>query len=92
MDGSYSSEELLKAERCILNVLEFEVSGVQPYHVIRRISRADQYASGPRTLSKYLLEITLLDERFLAWTVSKVSAGCMMFALLLMNGSWVFYF
>jgi hypothetical protein len=71
VNGGYSSEEILKAERYVLQTLDFDTSTPEPYHFIRRISKADGYQIGPRTLAKYLMEITVLDERFLKWSVSR---------------------
>ena len=88
MDGTYSLDEFLVAERYVLKSLEFEVSETEPFHILRRISKADRFAQGPRVLSKYLMELSLLDERFLAWPVSKIASACMYFSLVLLNMPW----
>ena len=97
VDGSFGSQEILKAEKFVLNMLQFETSVTEPYHVLRRLSRADGYQIGPRTLAKYLLEITLLDEEFLRWPTSQIASACMFLALKMISsrGEWtdahVFY-
>jgi hypothetical protein len=90
VDGGYGHEEILKAERFVLSNLQFDVSSPNPYQFLRRISRADGYQSGPRTLSKYFLEVMLLDERFLAFPISQVTAAAMFLSLkMISNSDWV---
>ncbi|GAA5915857.1 hypothetical protein JCM6882_006823 [Rhodosporidiobolus microsporus] len=95
-EGGYSRDEILRGERIILQSLEFNVSSYcSPYSWVRRISKADDYDIQTRTLSKFLMEVTLLDHRFLRAKPSMVAAIGMYLARRMLGGDWneafVFY-
>jgi G2/mitotic-specific cyclin 1/2 len=88
-DGGYSVEEVLKAERYLMGVLEFDLSFPNPLNFLRRISKADDYDLATRTVSKYLMEIPLLDHRFLQYRPSQIAAAAMWFSRrMLSRGPW----
>ncbi|KAI7588062.1 hypothetical protein KC316_g4662 [Hortaea werneckii] len=96
VDGGYSADELLKAERFMLSMLQFELGWPGPMSFLRRISKADDYDLETRTLAKYFLEVTLMDERFVGCVPSFLAAGAHCMArLMLRKGDWgpahVFY-
>lgn len=92
-DETFSDKEILDAERHILATLEYNMSYPNPMNFLRRISKADNYEIQTRTLAKYLLEISLLDHRFLAYHQSHVAAGAMYLARLVLDrGPWVRFF
>lgn len=96
VDGGYSPDELLKAERFMLSMLQFELGWPGPMSFLRRISKADDYDLETRTLAKYFLEVTIMDERFVSCTPSFLAAGAHCMArLMLRKGDWspahVFY-
>jgi hypothetical protein len=74
-DGGYTDEEILKAERYILQVLEFGLHYPNPLNFLRRCSKADNYDIQTRTLAKYLMEVALVDHRFLQYPPSNVAAS-----------------
>lgn len=76
-DNGYSEEELLRAERYILSTLGFNLQYPSPMNFLRRISKADSYEITTRTLAKYLMELCLLDHRFIGVSPSLVSAAAM---------------
>jgi hypothetical protein len=89
-EGGYSRDEILRGERIILQSLEFNVSSYcSPYSWVRRISKADDYDLQTRTLSKFLMEVTLLDHRFLRAKPSMVAAIGMYLARRMLGGDWV---
>lgn len=89
-ENGYSKEEILKGERIILQTLDFQVSSYcSPYSWMRRISKADDYDIQTRTLAKYLVEVTLLDHRFLRVKPSLVAAVGMYTARRMLGGEWV---
>lgn len=53
-DGGYDTEEILRAERYMLNILGFNLSYANPMNFLRRISKADHYDIQTRTVAKYL--------------------------------------
>ncbi|TPX59652.1 hypothetical protein SpCBS45565_g07675 [Spizellomyces sp. 'palustris'] len=79
-DGGYTDEEILKAERYVLQVLDFALQYPSPMSFLRRCSKADQYDIHTRTVAKYLMEISLVDHRFLVHVPSKVAAASMSLA------------
>ncbi|KAF8252282.1 hypothetical protein K440DRAFT_536320 [Wilcoxina mikolae CBS 423.85] len=88
-DDGFTEEEILRAERFILATLEYNLSYPNPMNFLRRISKADQYDFQTRTFAKYLMEISLLDHRFLEYLPSHVSAAAMYMArMMLHRGPW----
>ncbi|CAI4933511.1 ANL_HP_G0132510.mRNA.1.CDS.1 [Saccharomyces cerevisiae] len=74
-ENCYSRNDLLDAERTILNGLEFELGWPGPMSFLRRISKADDYEHDTRTLAKYLLESTIMDHRLVSAQPSWLAAG-----------------
>jgi hypothetical protein len=90
VDGGYSVDEILKAERFMLSMLSFELGWPGPMSFLRRISKADDYDLETRTLAKYFLELTIMDERFLGSTPSFLAAGAHCLSrMMLKKGCWV---
>ncbi|CAO1599177.1 B-type cyclin [Xanthoria calcicola] len=89
VDGGYAIDEVLKAERFMLSMLQFELGWPGPMSFLRRISKADDYDLETRTLAKYFLEITIMDERFIGSPPSFVAAGAHCLArMMLKKGNW----
>ncbi|KAE8447262.1 hypothetical protein EG329_010956 [Mollisiaceae sp. DMI_Dod_QoI] len=89
VDGGYTVDEILKAERFMLSMLSFELGWPGPMSFLRRISKADDYDLESRTLAKYFLEVTVMDERFVGSPPSYVAAGAHCFArMMLKKGDW----
>ncbi|RDA94450.1 hypothetical protein CP533_2217 [Ophiocordyceps camponoti-saundersi (nom. inval.)] len=89
VDGGYSLEEILKAERFMLSMLSFELGWPGPMSFLRRVSKADDYEVETRTLAKYFLELTIMDERFVASPPSFLAAGAHCLSRLILNkGDW----
>ncbi|KAL9113120.1 MAG: hypothetical protein Q9227_002732 [Pyrenula ochraceoflavens] len=96
VDGGYTIDEILKAERFMLSMLQFELGWPGPMSFLRRISKADDYDLETRTLAKYFLEVTVMDERFVASPPSFTSAAAHCLSrMILQKGPWsqnhVFY-
>ncbi|KAI9801580.1 MAG: hypothetical protein M1825_003259 [Sarcosagium campestre] len=90
VEEGYTADEILKAERFMLTMLGFELGYPGPMNFLRRVSRADEYDLDTRTLSKYFLEVTIMDERFVGTPASFVAAGSYMLArLMLQKGDWM---
>ena len=87
VDGGYSADELLKAERFMLSMLQFELGWPGPMSFLRRISKADDYDLETRTVAKYFLEVTIMDERFVGCTPSFLAAGAHCMARLMIHGA-----
>lgn len=92
-ENGYTKDEILKGERIILQTLDFAISSYcSPYSWVRRISKADDYDVQTRTLSKFLMEVTLLDHRFLRCKPSMIAAIGMYLARKMLGGDWVSWF
>ena len=89
-DDGFSEDEILSAERYVLAALNYDLSYPNPMNFLRRISKADNYDIQTRTLGKYLMEISLLDHRFMPYNPSLIAAASMYLArLILERGEWV---
>lgn len=89
-DGGYTEEEIMKAERYVLQVLNFSLQYPNPMNFLRRNSKAENYDVQTRTLAKYLMEITLLDNRFLNYVPSEIAAASLYLSRkMLKRGGWV---
>ncbi|KEF55435.1 uncharacterized protein A1O9_08185 [Exophiala aquamarina CBS 119918] len=89
VDGGYTIDEILKAERFMLTMLQFELGWPGPMSFLRRISKADDYDLETRTLAKYFLEVTLMDERFIGSPPSFTAAASHCLSrMMLRKGTW----
>ena len=89
-DDGFTVEEVLSAERYTLSTLKYDLSYPNPMNFLRRISKADNYDIQTRTLGKYLMEISLLDYRFMKYRQSHIAAAAMYLArMILERGPWV---
>jgi hypothetical protein len=88
-DDGFTEAEILSAERYVLTALNYDLSYPNPMNFLRRISKADNYDIQTRTLGKYLMEISLLDHRFMHYLPSHVAAASMYLARkILERGEW----
>ncbi|KAI1075866.1 cyclin-like protein [Whalleya microplaca] len=89
VDSGYTVDEILKAERFMLSMLNFELGWPGPMSFMRRISKADDYDIEIRTVAKYFLEVTIMDERFVASPPSYIAAGAQCLSrMILGKGDW----
>lgn len=89
-DDGFTVEEVLSAERYTLSTLKYDLSYPNPMNFLRRISKADNYDIQTRTVGKYLMEISLVDHRFLEYRQSHIAAASMYLArMILERGEWV---
>ncbi|TIA87140.1 hypothetical protein E3P99_03362 [Wallemia hederae] len=88
-ENGYTREEILKGERIILQTLNFSISAYSsPYTWVRRISKADDYDIQTRTLSKFIMEVALLDHRFIRARPSLIAAVGMYVSRMMLGGDW----
>jgi G2/mitotic-specific cyclin 1/2 len=89
-DNGFSEAEILSAERFLLSTLNYDLSYPNPMNFLRRVSKADNYDIQSRTIGKYLMEISLLDHRFMAYRPSHCAAASMYLARMMLDrGPWV---
>ncbi|KAI4870448.1 A/B/D/E cyclin [Hypoxylon rubiginosum] len=88
-DDGFSDAEILSAERFILETLNYDMSYPNPMNFLRRISKADDYDIQSRTIGKFLMEISIVDYRFLAYRPSHIAAAAMYLARMILDrGEW----
>lgn len=89
-DDGFTEAEILSAERFVLSTLDYDLSYPNPMNFLRRISKADNYDIQSRTIGKYLMEISLLDHRFMSYRPSHIAAASMYLARMMLDrGPWV---
>ncbi|KAI0570120.1 G2/mitotic-specific cyclin 3 [Pyrenophora tritici-repentis] len=74
-DEVFTAGELLQAEKFMLTGLNYELGWPSPISFLLRVNKADDKNPDARTVSKCLLDITLIDKRFVVYTPSFLSAG-----------------
>ncbi|RKO95470.1 hypothetical protein CAUPRSCDRAFT_9127, partial [Caulochytrium protostelioides] len=80
-NGEFTTKQITQAERTILHKLEYMVSIFpNPYNFLRRCSLADLLDVNTRNLCKYLMEMALIDERFMTMAPSLIAAAAMHFS------------
>ncbi|KAF8458979.1 cyclin-like protein [Terfezia claveryi] len=88
-DDTFTEEEILRAERFMLQTLDYNLSYPNPMNFLRRISKATDYDQDTRTVAKYLMEISLVDYRIMEYLPSHVAAAAMYLSrMILKRGSW----
>lgn len=81
-DHQYSVEEVLKAERYILQTLNWDLRDPGPMSWLRRGSKADNCCTVARTVAKYLLEIGCVERRLVGVLPSHMAASALWLARL----------
>jgi G2/mitotic-specific cyclin 1/2 len=88
-DGGYDVSEILRAERYLLQTLNFDISYPNPLHFLRRVSKADGYDVHARTVAKFFIEISCVEHRLLPYPPSMLAAAAMWLARLCLDrGPW----
>jgi len=78
-------EEVFIVERCILKELEFDLNFPSPLNFLRRISKADEYEMFARTLSKFFMELSLMNNKFLHYLPSQITAASMYLSRIMLD-------
>jgi hypothetical protein len=90
-DNAYTTKDISKAEVYMLQKLNHDLGWPGPLNFLRRINDGiDDYNPEARMLAKYLLEVTIMDERFVAERPSVVAAAAYCLAIYMLKmGDWV---
>ncbi|KAJ3101152.1 hypothetical protein HDU97_001618 [Phlyctochytrium planicorne] len=89
VNQAYSTDDIVKAERFMLHMLQFDLGYPGPMIFLRRISKADRYNAHLRVMAKYFMEVTLVEPYFLAFPPSVIAASAAYLSLkILTNGEW----
>ncbi|CAK9780937.1 A/B/D/E cyclin [Cutaneotrichosporon oleaginosum] len=88
-DGGYEVQEILRAERYLLQALDFDLAYPNPLHFLRRVSKADGYDVHARTVAKFFIEVSCVEHRLLPYPPSMLAAAAMWLARLCLDrGPW----
>ncbi|XP_061563309.1 G2/mitotic-specific cyclin-B2-like [Cololabis saira] len=85
-DNAFSKSQILKMEEQVLKSLHFQLGRPLPLHFLRRASKVAGADVETHTLSKYLLELTLLDYNMVHYRPSEVAAAALCLSQLLLRG------
>ncbi|KAI8873232.1 hypothetical protein GQ42DRAFT_166416 [Ramicandelaber brevisporus] len=89
VDNAYDRDEILKAERYMFTKLSYAMGHPGPLSFVRRISKADDYDDQIRTCAKYVLEVMMMDERFIQYPASVHAAVSIYVSRkMLIDGPW----
>jgi G2/mitotic-specific cyclin 3/4 len=89
VDNGYHVDEILKAERYMIDLLDFNLGWPGPMSFLRRTSKADDYDLETRTLAKYLLEVTIMEKTFVGAPPSWLAAAAHFLSRRMLNrGHW----
>ena len=85
----YTKQQFIDMERNILVTLDFKLGQPSAMTYLRRISKAENYDIATRTIAKYLVESTILSEKFIAFKPSQIAAASILAARRMRNsGPW----
>ncbi|CAE7199807.1 unnamed protein product [Rhizoctonia solani] len=84
-DSGYTEQEILQAEKYILRTLGWDLSYPNPMSWLRRASKADAYDVQTRTMAKFLVEVSVVEEKLLKCTPSLLSAASLWLARLILD-------
>lgn len=89
-------DEILAAEKFVLEILSFDLSYPNPMNFLRRISKADDYDIHSRTIAKYFMEVSIMDHNFIGVKPSLCAAASMFLARKMLgkddwNGNLIHY-
>ncbi|KAG9098404.1 G2/mitotic-specific cyclin [Ceratobasidium sp. 370] len=88
-DSGYTEQEILQAEKYILRTLGWDLSYPNPMSWLRRASKADAYDVQTRTMAKFLVEVSIVEERLIKCPPSLLSAaGLWLSRLILDRDEW----
>ncbi|KAJ3395473.1 hypothetical protein HDU92_005726 [Lobulomyces angularis] len=88
VENVYTEHEILFTERWILKILNFEVGFVSPLNFLCKFSQIDNNDLAVLTLSKYILEVALVDEGFVSVCSSLISASSFYLAHRILQKNW----
>jgi len=74
-DGAYTKQQILHMEQTILNALNFNITHPSALHFLRRYSKAGGSDYTLHTVCKYLIELVLIDVKFLKYLPSLLAAA-----------------
>ncbi|KAL9544740.1 hypothetical protein MBANPS3_007474 [Mucor bainieri] len=89
-DKAVTEDEFIKAERFIMQILDFRLCYPNPLNFLRRVCTEETNCDvHTRTLAKYFMEISCIDHRFIGVRPSKIAAAALWLSKkMLVKGKW----
>ncbi|KAI8066304.1 cyclin-like protein [Gilbertella persicaria] len=89
-DNAVNEDELIKAERFILQVLDFRLCYPNPLNFLRRVCTEEMQCDiHTRTLAKYFMEVACIDHSFIGTRPSLIAASALWLSKrMLAKGKW----
>ncbi|KAM4708934.1 G2/mitotic-specific cyclin-B1-like [Discoglossus pictus] len=88
-DHTYTKAQIINMEMQILRVLQFDIGRPLPLHFLRRASKIAEVDSAQHTLSKYFIELVMVDYDMVHILPSQVAAASFCLAQkVLGSGEW----
>jgi G2/mitotic-specific cyclin 3/4 len=89
-DGKYTSDQMIRAERYILRMLDYRVAWPGPLPFLERISKSSQEPSLTKKVAEYILEATIVNNACISKLPSLIAATAFFLAQsLLGKRDWV---
>ncbi|XP_063819432.1 G2/mitotic-specific cyclin-B1 isoform X2 [Pseudophryne corroboree] len=85
-DHTYTSAQIRNMEMQILRLLKFDLGRPLPLHFLRRASKIGEVEVSLHTLSKYLMELAMLDYDMVHFPPSQVAAAAFCLSQKLLDG------
>ncbi|XP_067828387.1 G2/mitotic-specific cyclin-B3-like isoform X2 [Heptranchias perlo] len=80
-DDSYKREEILRMERTILQVLEFDINIPTAYCFLRHYAKYAEVGTKTLALARYICELTLQDYSYVEERASCLASACLSLAM-----------
>jgi cyclin B len=80
-DNAYQKEEILEMERKMLSTLDFNIQTTSSFRFLERYSKVAKADPLIFNLSRYLIELSLVDYRMLKYTNSNLTSSALYLAL-----------
>ena len=84
---TYTTQEIVQKEREILRRLDYNLNKPTPLHYLRQISTVASATQQMHNLSKYILELSLLDDELSSHRPSIKAAAAFQLSDFILNGS-----
>ncbi|KAK3095769.1 hypothetical protein FSP39_018809 [Pinctada imbricata] len=88
-DDAYNRDQFLTMERSLLITIGFDIGMPLSYRFLRRYAKCARASMETLTLSRYILEMSLMEYKFIKYRESKQAAACLYLAMKMKNaGDW----
>lgn len=87
-DEAYSREQFLETEMKLIQALDFDINLPVSYLFLRRYAKVMNYTMPQLTLARYVLELSLMEYKFIHIPASKMASATFLWSLLHFGMDW----